>query len=86
MKEYNVITLHRLDKDHEMQWDNVKILDKECNYFKRLWSEKLHINSTKDTLNVQHDTRNLSNIYNLILTQQTSYIKPYVQENAEERT
>ena len=66
-KEYNVVTLHRLDENHEMRWDNVKILDKECPYFKRLWSEKLLISSTKDTINVQHDTKNLSDIYNLIV-------------------
>ena len=65
-----------------MQWVNVKILDKECNHFKRLWSEKLHINSTKDTLNVHHDTRNLSNIYNLILIQQRSYVKPNMEEES----
>ena len=31
---HNAITLHRIEKGHDMNWDNVKILDNESNYRK----------------------------------------------------
>ncbi|EFN61261.1 hypothetical protein EAG_01146, partial [Camponotus floridanus] len=39
----SVITEHRLNFDHEFKWDDVKILDKESFYNKRLISEMLCI-------------------------------------------
>ena len=64
-KMYNVISKHRLDNDHEIKWDKVKILDVEPHYFKRKYSEMLQIKSTKNTLHIQHDTGSIiSNIYN----------------------
>jgi len=39
----SVISCHRLDKDHEIDWENAKILDSECSYYKRLVAEMIHI-------------------------------------------
>jgi len=39
----SVISNHRLEKDHEMNWNDVKIVDKEPSYSKRLISEMIHI-------------------------------------------
>jgi len=39
----SVISEHRIRYNHNFNWKNVKILDKEPNYFKRLVSEMIHI-------------------------------------------
>ena len=60
-----MISKHRLDNDHEIKWDKVKILDVEPNYYKRKYSEMVRIKSTENTLNIQHDTGSIiSNVYN----------------------
>ncbi|EFN68948.1 hypothetical protein EAG_11804, partial [Camponotus floridanus] len=52
----SVITEHRLNFDHEFKWDDVKILDKEPYYNKRLFSEMLCIKRQLNGLNLQTDT------------------------------
>ena len=42
----------------------MKILDHECNWKKRLFSEMLHINNSKKSINKKEDVYNLNNIYN----------------------
>jgi len=42
---HSVITEHRLESDHEFDWDNSIILDKEKHYNKRLISEMINIKS-----------------------------------------
>jgi len=59
-----VITDHRLKSKHEFDWDNVKILDNETNYNKRLISEMIYIKKQKHGLNAQTDTALLDPIYN----------------------
>ena len=45
---YLVIADHRLPFDHEFDWwEDVQILDKEMNYYKRLTSEKYYISDQK---------------------------------------
>jgi len=39
----SVITNHRLEYNHDFDWDNVEMLDEEINYNKRLISEMIHI-------------------------------------------
>jgi len=39
----SVITNHRLELNHEMQWNEVLIMDSELSYKKRLISEMIHI-------------------------------------------
>ena len=64
LPNHKVITTHMLEEKHEFDWENVKLLDIEQNYFKRNLSEMLHIKTTDNTLNAQTDTVKLSNIYN----------------------
>jgi len=39
----SVISNHRLENDHKMNWNDVKIMDNESFYSKRLISEMIHI-------------------------------------------
>jgi len=64
----SVITDHRLNFRHEFDWDNVKILDEEMNYNKRLISEMIFIKKQKHGLNAQMDTELLDPIYNDLLS------------------
>ena len=59
------VPLHIVENSsHKFDWNNVKILDREKNYNKRLISEMLHINMYKHTLNKKEDTQSLSHTYN----------------------
>jgi len=42
--------------NHNFDWNNVKILDFESNYQKRLISEMIHIKSQKNGINLNEDT------------------------------
>jgi len=59
----SVISDHRLDCDHEMNWNGVEIVDTEPSYGKRLISEMIYIKKQKHALNKQSDTELLSDIY-----------------------
>jgi len=48
-------------------WNNVKILDTESNYNKRLVSEMLHIKEQKRVINSQKDTEFLNEFYFCLL-------------------
>jgi hypothetical protein len=52
----SVISEHRLQQNHSFDWENVKILDFEHNYNKRLISEMIHINEQKNESNLKTDT------------------------------
>jgi len=54
--QFSVITDHRLRSQHEFDWDNVRVLDQESNYNKRLISEMIHIKKQKQGLKAQTDT------------------------------
>jgi len=60
----SVITDHRLQSNHDFDWDSVEILDEEINYKKRLISEMVYIKKQKRGLNLQSDTDLLDPIYN----------------------
>jgi len=51
-----VITEHRIEFNHDFDWDNPKILDKEKHYQIRLMSEMTNIKSQKNAINLQSDT------------------------------
>jgi len=59
----SVISDHRLDYDHDMNWKGVEIVDIEPSYGKRLISEMIHIKKQVHGLNKQSDTELLSDIY-----------------------
>jgi len=63
----SVITNHILESRHEFDWSNVKILDHEPNYNKRLVSEMLHIKEQKKRVNSQKDTELLDDAYYCLL-------------------
>ncbi|KYN18663.1 hypothetical protein ALC57_09022 [Trachymyrmex cornetzi] len=63
----SVITNHRLEFNHEFDWDGVQILDKERILNKRLNSEMLHIHMQKNGLNLKTDTECLHYSYASLL-------------------
>ena len=64
----SVISLHRLECNHEFDWEGTRSVDKEMIYKKKLISEMLHIKGQKEGINKQSDTEFLSDSYNAILT------------------
>ena len=62
----SVITNHRVSCNHDFDWDNMRILDSERNYNKRM-SEMLYINRQSNSLNMQTDTEALNHRYIEIL-------------------
>jgi len=65
--KHSVITEHILDLNHNFDWDNIKILDTESNYNKRLISEMLHIKEQKNGINSHNDTEFLNESYYCLL-------------------
>jgi len=62
-----VITEHRLRHNHDFGWTNVKILDRETFYWKKIISEILNIRLQNNALNCQTDIEYLDNTYTVIL-------------------
>jgi hypothetical protein len=58
-----VISQHILNSGHQMDWENVQILDHESNYSKRIISETIFIKLQKNGLNVVEDTESLDEMY-----------------------
>jgi len=59
----SVVSNHRLECNHEMNWSGVAILDKESSYVKRIVSEMVHIKRQSNCLNKQSDTDLLPDAY-----------------------
>jgi len=55
--QISVIFNHRLDLDHDFDWNNVEVLDEETNYKKRFISEMIHIKTQDCDLNLHKTTR-----------------------------
>jgi len=53
---HSVITEHRLNSNHEFNWENPIILDKEKQYYRRLISEIINIKTQNNTINLQSNT------------------------------
>jgi len=64
---HSVISEHRLQKNHDFNWDNPKILDREKIYYRRLISEMINIKTQNNGLNLQSDTELLDQTYVEIL-------------------
>jgi len=47
----SVISEHRLNFNHEFEWENIKIMDNEQSYQKRIISEMVHIKKQQNGLN-----------------------------------
>ena len=57
----SVISCHKLD--HNIDWENSRILDSERSYYKRLVSEMIYIKRQENGLNKQSDTERFPEIY-----------------------
>jgi len=66
--KHSVITEHIINFNHNFDWDNIKIMDTESNYNKRLVSEMLHIKEQKNGINLHKDTELLDESYSAILS------------------
>jgi len=58
----SVVSQHGLER-HKFNWDEVKILDEDPSFLRRIISEMIHITLQKNSLNVQNDTINLDKAY-----------------------
>ena len=61
-KYHNIVTKHRINNKNDtgsqdnFDWDNIKILHKETNYFKRIFAEMFYIKKDgKNSINVMSD-------------------------------
>jgi len=52
----SVISIRRLQEDHEIDWNDIHILDNEPSWYKRIISEMIHIKTQSCGLNKQSDT------------------------------
>lgn len=68
-----MITDHRLELDHEFNWNDVTILDNEPLFNKRLVSEMIFIKRQKNSLNMQTDTEFLLDIYTPIINKLSKF-------------
>jgi len=59
----SVISNHRLEYNHDMNWSETAILDVETSYGKRIISEMVYIKRQRNSLNKQSDTDLLPDVY-----------------------
>ena len=79
---HNVVAKHRINNksdagsQHDFDWDDIKILHKESNYFKRIIAEMFFIKKeAKNSINVVSDLKDYNPSYDIILDQLIYYIK-----------
>ena len=58
-----VVYQHTKNFSHEFDWNNVKIIDYESNYKKRIISEMIHIKCDKHNVNKKEDVKFLNFSY-----------------------
>ena len=58
-----VVYQHTKNFSHEFDWNNVKIIDYESNYKKRIISEMIHIKCNKHNVNKKEDVKFLNSSY-----------------------
>jgi len=59
----SVVSNHRLEYNHDMNWSEIAILDVETSYCKRIISEMVYIKRQRNSLNKQSDTDLLPDVY-----------------------
>lgn len=59
---------HNLETGHNFDFTNVKILDTETNYRKRLFKEMFNIKKDKNAINYREDINSLSIVYNNLIS------------------
>ena len=55
--------VHCLNEMHELDWDNIRILDTEQSLMKRRISEMIHIKDQTSGINKQSDKEGLPDVY-----------------------
>jgi len=65
---HSVVSEHVLEFNHRFDWNNVKILDNEHNFYKRLTAEMIYIKEQKNGINSHKDSKMLNNIYTDVLS------------------
>ena len=68
-KNSSALALHHINTGHGFDFNNAKILERDSNYYSRLFLKMSHINKTKNEINFKSDTQQISNIYCNILNQ-----------------
>lgn len=63
MSTRSILTEHRLQHEHDFDWNNIQILDEKPCYNKRLISEMLNIKKQKNNYNLQTNTEGLHMSY-----------------------
>ena len=63
-----MLAKHVQEKDHQINYNEVKILCQEPMYQKRLFHEMYHIYTQQNTMNKRTDIQNLSSIYTYVLS------------------
>ena len=61
------LACHATDNNHSFDFQNVTILDRERNYFGRLFLEMYHINIQENTVNFRTDVEGLSDNYAYVI-------------------
>lgn len=65
---------HHFEEGHTFDFDEIRILDSETNWRKRLFLEMCHIHKTKHNVNLNTDTQNLNVIYHNIISNSSSRV------------
>lgn len=62
-KDLTVLSHHRINTNHRIDWNNISILDTEQSFHKRLTSEMIHIKRQEFSMNKQNDTDRFPDIF-----------------------
>ena len=68
-KYHSVITKHRIENEHNFNWEKVLIKDKEINTYKREISKMIFIKNNKQSLNTQREIAKFNDTYLPIITE-----------------
>ena len=71
--EMSVVSRHQLNEMHELDWNNIRILDTEQSLMKRRISEMIYIKSQISGINKQSDTEGLPDVYLSLLKKDLSH-------------
>ncbi|EZA53499.1 hypothetical protein X777_07304 [Ooceraea biroi] len=67
VNNYNVVSKHRVENEHEFDWTNTKILHQEKNNRKREIAEMIYIKRHLNSINLKKNTEGLPSVYDFIL-------------------
>jgi len=65
---HSVVSEHILEFGHSFNWNDVKILDNEHNFYKKLAAEIIYIKEQKNDINSHKDSEALNSIYTNVLS------------------